>query len=410
MTPPIALTLLNPHADDFVSTPVSFKLVGRQGLGKYKYLIDEPIRRGLRISILVDGTLSSLVEQTYFNRLPAWLRHLILRVEIFIWLRQNDLTNRADIHWSIDTIKDRSALYLFSYKNCVGSFDQRRSTISSFRHALINLSHYFIRTREKAENIDKLPNACLVTDSDLDQNDYFRKFFTASLPKIVLPFAVNERFVAKRPLAQRDAKCAATGSFHNLRNETPQFYYCDFMELFQTNTYHPLRKMLFEKKDELSNWIDCRISPYREISDNKGPVAKLRRLLGLDMVQAEYFSFNIVDFYNQHRFAIVGEELSGAPAVGFFEAMSCGNVTLGQRGSFYDGLGLEPELHYLPHDGTIAGVLAQLEKANADFERVRRISEAGLTYVAAHCTPASVWDAFERRLKGIMALPATNRK
>jgi hypothetical protein len=61
-----SLTLLNPHADDFVSTPVSFWLVGRRSLRKYSYLLDEPMRRQQRVSILVDGTLSSLISQNLF--------------------------------------------------------------------------------------------------------------------------------------------------------------------------------------------------------------------------------------------------------------------------------------------------------------------------------------------------------
>lgn len=400
------LTLLNPHADDFVSTPVSFWLVGRRGLCKYRYLLDEPIRRGRRISILVDGTLSALVDQRLFAWLPRWLRTAILRLEIRLWLRNNDLAEHVDVHWSVDTIKDRTTLFVFSYKNCVGEFGRRQTTISSFKLALINLSHYFIRTREKTENIAKLPNACIVADSDLRQNTYFQNFFPTSLPIMTLPFAVNDRFMPKRPFMERDAKCAASGSFHNLTNEKPHAYYRDFIEFFQTDTYHPIRKLLYQNRAQEPDWLTSRISPYREMTGNKKIGAQLRKLFRLDVVQAEYFSFDIVDFYNQHRFAIVGEEMSGAPAVGFFEAMACGNVMLGQRGSYYDGLDLEPNVHYLPHDGTLDSIRTAIEQANGDIGRTKQISEAGIAYVAAHCTPASVWNALEKNLAFV---PNANR-
>jgi hypothetical protein len=400
-----SLTLLNPHADDFVATPLSFWLIRRRGLCKYKYLLDEPIRRGQRPTILIDGTLSSLIGQRIFNRLPRWLRKIILRAEIFAWLRQNSVVGQVDIHWSIDTIADRTNLYVFSYKNCVGAFDRRQTIISSFKNALINLSHYFIRTREKADNIAKLPNACLVADSDLSHNKYFQNFFPQSLPILVLPFVVNERFVVKRPLADRDTKCAATGSFHDLTKEVPHDYYRDFIEFFRTDTYHPIRKMLYQHREQLSDWLECRISPYRETTGKSSIGAKLPILLRLDVLQAEYFSFNIVDFYNEHRFAIVGEELSGAPAIGFFEAMACGCVMLGAKGGFYDGLDLELGTHYLAHNGTLDSIRSVILSASEKPQQLEIMARKGRHYIETNCSPHAVWDNLQRKLAQPAARP-----
>ena len=402
-----SLTLLNPHADDFVSVPLSFLLVGRRGLCKYRYLVDEPIRRGQRPSILVDGTLSSLIDQRLFNRLPKWLRKLILWVEIFLWLRFNGLAAHVDVHRSIDKIMDRTALYVFSYKNCVGDFDRRIAAISSFNYALINLSHYFIRTGEKARNIASLRNAHLISESDPSQNAYFQHFFPEAPPISVLPFAVSDRFVVKRALAERDAKCAATGSFHNLNDEEPAVYYRDFVNFFKTDNYHPVRKMLYGHRMELSDWLASRMSPYREMGGNSKSIgAILRNLLGLDVVQSDYFSFDMVEFYNQHRFAIVGEELSGAPAVGFFEAMACGCVMLGASGGSYDGLGLEPNVHYLTHDGTVESIRAAITRASGDPQRMQAMAQAGVGYIETNCTPQAVWDKLERNLAQLTGRPA----
>lgn len=405
MADAVNLTLLNPHADDFVSTPVSFWLVGRRGLGKYRYLLDEPIRRGRRVSILVDGTLSSLVDQSRFARLPRWLRAVILRLEIFFWLRHNELTDKIDVHWSVETIRDRTAIYVFSYKNCVGAFDRRQPIIAAFKYAIVNLSHYFIRTREKADNIAKLSNVRLHADSDLSRNAYFQNFFPKPPPVIVLPFAVSERFAARRAFAERSPKCAATGSFHNLQDEEPRAYYRDFLTFFRTDTYHPVRKLLYRRRAEITDWLECRISPYREMEGKNRLGSRIRKMLGLDVVQADYFSFDIVDFYNQHCFAIVGEELSGAPAVGFFEAMACGCVMLGANGGYYDGLGLVPGVHYLEHDATIESIRGSIMRALNDPAANAAMAQAGQRYVQERCTPQAVWDGLERHL---MQLGAPN--
>jgi hypothetical protein len=398
MVDAVGLTLLNPHADDFVSTPLSFWLVGRRGLGKYRFLLEEPIRRGRPVAAFVDGTLSSLIDQSVFAKLPAWIRRLVLRIEIYCWLRINGLNGDVEVHWSPDTISDRSVLYVFSYKNCVGAFDQRMPALAAFKQVIVNLSHYFIRTGEKAANIAKLRNALLHVDSDHTRNEYFRAFFPNPPPSIVLPFAVSSRFVVKRPLSDRSQKCVATGSFHHLDEELPSAYYRDFMNFFKTDTYHPVRKILYQRRAELADLLECRTSPYREMEGKNTFEAKLQRLLRLDVIQADYFSFDIVDFYNQHRFAIVGEELSGAPAVGFFEAMACGCVMLGARGTYYDGLGLQPDVHYLEHDGTIESIRAAMTRIATNPDQMAAMVQAGKLYIDTHCTPQAVWDRLQANL------------
>jgi hypothetical protein len=398
MADAVTITLLNSHADDFVSTPVSFSLIGRKGLRKYSYLLEQPISRGQRAQILVDGTLSSLVDQWIFNRMPRWLRAVILRVEIYFWLRNNDLAGRVDLHWSLDTIKDRAAIYIFSYKHCVGAFGDRVATISAFDRVLVNLSHYFIRTREKVENIAKLRNVILVADSDLTRNTYFQHFFPHSPPLLCLPFAVESRFRVILPVENRTSKCGATGSFHDLMSEEPRVYYKDFIEFFHTNTYHPVRKLLYHRRAELSSWLECRISPFREAGGIGSAFGRLRQWLKLDVAQTEYFSFDIVDFYNQHRFAIVGEELSGAPAVGFFEAMACGCVMLGAAGGYYNGLGLKPGTHYLEHDGTVDSIQSIVVGTASNPQRLAAILAESRTYIDTNCTPRSVWEALQTKL------------
>ena len=65
-------------------------------------------------------------------------------------------------------------------------------------------------------------------------------------------------------------------------------------------------------------------------------------------------AIDIVNEYNKYKFALVGEELSGFPAIGAFEAMGCGCVLIAQK-DFYCGLGLEPNINFLEYDGTING-------------------------------------------------------
>lgn len=395
------ITLLNPHADDFIKTPVSFKLVGRRGLQKYAYMIDEPRRNGQVVDVLIDGTLSSLIPQSVFNRLPAWVRRVVLGFEIREWLYINDLEGAVRVHWSPDTITDRGFLYLTSYKNCVGFFSRRKKIIESFRVRIINVSHYFILTELKGKNINSLDDVIYTSEYDLRDNNYFAHYFRTDRRFIDLPFAVSARFQMRMPLSERAQDCVATGSFHNLYDERPRKYYNDFIGYFRSSTYHPLRKQIYEQKDKLAGKITCCISPYREHNYGSLFIRNIRSMLGMDCVQKNYFSIDIVELYNSHVFAVVGEELAGLSAIGFFEAMACGCVTLGKGTEYYQKLNLVAGEHYLPHDGTVEGILAVLERFGQDHETLNRISSAALRYVTDHCRPHAVWATLQRRLAAL---------
>lgn len=401
----VGFTLLNPHADDFTKMPVSFWLARRRALKKYEYLIDEPLRRGGRVDILVDGTLSAVIGQDTFVRLPRWLRRVVLWGEIALWKRINKLDNRVVVHWSTKTIADRGFLYLFSYKTCVGAFAERKKIIDQFHRKIINLSHYFIRTAEKGANIATLDNVTLTAESDLRENTYFQKYFPQCRSFLVLPFAVSPRFSVRKPVSERKGICVATGSFHNLREEEPAQYYQDFIGFFGMDTYHPVRKLLNDSHAETAGWLTCRVSPYREMSGRRGAFANLVKVLRLDLVQSRYFSFDIVDLYNDHKFAVVGEEVSGLPAVGFFEAMACGCVMLGQQGSFYAGLGLIPAIHYLAHDGSLGDMRRLIDETLSVWGRVEEISNHGRAYAGERCTSAAVWLSLQGAMEELASGP-----
>lgn len=378
------IVFLNPHAHDLLATPVSFRLIKRRGVNKYAFLLEAVRSRHDKVDVLVDATLSSLIPEGVFNLLPYPIRRAVLSFELMIWKRLNDLPF-VDIHYSAADIEDRGrrALFVFSYKDCAGSFDRRRRQFGAFPLSLVHLSHYMIRTRDKSENIRAIDRAVLVGDSDLASNAYFRHFFPWFRGSVlVLPFVVAPRFAASTPFSERLDKAVATGSFHNLREEVPAGFYRDFVEFWGDDTYHPVRKLIFHRADRLRPYVDSYVSPYREQASARG---RLSRLVGhFNVRQRQYFRINIVELYNRYRFAIVGEERSGFPALGAFEAMACGCVLLGQAGTFYEGLGLVDGVHYVAHDGTEEGIVEVIKDLQARPEVAERIALRGQEYVETY--------------------------
>lgn len=388
------LVYLNPHADDFIAKPLSFFFAKRRPLCKYAYLFDGAIAEHGAVDVLVDGSLSSLLPQRVFMWLPKWMRLAILRYELSKWLQINNLKGKAKIHWNTKLLNPETPLYFFSYKNCVAAFCERLPVIEFFHRKIINLSHYFICTGEKAGNISKLSNVTLATEADVSKNAYFRKYFGEKYPLLILPFQVGKRFQVRLPFGERQKKCAATGSFHNLFEEKPRARYQDFIEFFNRDSYHPVRKLIYQNRDQFPE-IVSKISPYRE--GKKSVFAKLARFL--DTSQKKYFSFDIVDFYNDYQCAIIGEEIHGLPAIGAFEAMACGCVLIAEQGDCYSGLGVEANTHYVTHDGTIEGIKSAIQEVVSSFEKSEKVSQNGVQYIEGHCRSKTLWQKLCQELE-----------
>lgn len=384
------ITYLNPHADDFCAAPVSFSIIKRRALRKYRYLLDEPLKRGQHVDVFIDGTLSSLITQHIFNRLPKFLRFFILRIEIHFWLKLNKFDDKIKIHYSPDTITDKSVLYLFSYKNCTGNFDRRLTEIEHFDLKIINLSHYMIRTREKGQNCAKLSNVIFTSEADVSNHRFFIRFFGSRHTVITLPFMVEERFKLTKILSARERKCAATGSFHALEYEKPKNFYKDFRSYFGLDYYHPLRKAIYDNQNALKDFFASKVSPYRE-------ARRITRFLGFfqkfDLSQKKYFSFDIVDFYNSYVFANIGEEAHGLPAIGAFEAMACGCILIGEE-PYYTTIGMVAGQHYLAHNGKLDDILDVIKNNRNKIKELQKISTAAITYVENNCRAADLYDKF----------------
>ena len=70
---------------------------------------------------------------------------------------------------------------------------------------------------------------------------------------------------------------------------------------------------------------------------------------------------NIVDLYNSYTYAVVGEEYSGFPALGAFEAMACGCILLAEP-SCYQGTGAEPGTHFVAHSGELHDIIDKIKQ------------------------------------------------
>jgi hypothetical protein len=381
------IILYNPHVDDFLGEPPHFKFLRRRALKKYGFLITEALAKNQEIRVLIDGSLSAFVPVYIFSILPNWLRQSIATIEYKAWLHLNKfgpLVKRiAPPRQQTDDV-----LMAFSYKSATGNFSLRRDTLEKYKHVIVHLSHYFVSTSEKSENLASLRNVWLAGDSDVTEIQYFKKYFSWYKKSfLILPFAVSSRFTKTKDFQSRKNMCVATGSFHDLTHEFPQSKYEDFMRTTALTTYHPIRKAVFDNADILSDIISCHTSSYRQY----GNKSKVKGLLGHLLVgQKKYFSIDIVELYNSYRYAVVGEEVSGFPALGAFEAMACGAVLFAPP-KYYSGLGLEFGVHYFPYDETLNGLATSIKRLEGRSENIQTTADAGRKFVEENFRSESIF-------------------
>lgn len=354
------LIIYNPHVDDFLATPPHFSLLKRRALKKYGFLLDGLIKQDNRLNVIIDSTISVFIPHKFFVVLPKPIREVIVKFEFKQWVKINKFENYINlINHSTDLSND--ILLAFSYKSAVGGFLQRIELFNKFQRTVFHLSHYFVSTQVKADNLKLIKNLYLAGDSDITENSYFQNFFSwyVDKPFLVLPFAISSRFQVIKSFELRKDSCVATGSFHDLTKELPHKNYLDFITATGSITYHPIRKEIFDNKEVIANKVGCYVSPYRDYA-KKSKLAQFIKHFAVS--QKKYFSIDIVERYNDYKFAVVGEELSGFPALGAFEAIACGCILIADP-AFYKGTWLVENKHFIPYNGSLSGLLNSIDLA-----------------------------------------------
>lgn len=373
----------NLHIDDFIAKPLSFILARRRALKKYEFLVKQQPPYGQTVNVYVDFNYSSLVSALKFQKLPFIIRKLIVQLELLLWVHINDLKKKVNIVYP-NKIKDYENLFIFSYK-----IAQRNIPLENIIHkhlrVFIHLSHYHLHTSKKSACIEDLyqnkyvKNVTLCADSDLRENIYFQKYFSWYKDTVkVLPFAIQPRFTSTKPWDERSWKVAATGTFHDFTNSVIDESISDISSF--SDTLHPDRKIIHDNKLLIEENVSTVISEYL-LTTNKFKQASVAN-------QKNYFKLNIVDFYNEHKFAFIGEEITGGVPIGALEAMSCGCVLICKSQSLL-GHDLIAGTHYIAYEDDILHAISLLK--TQDEDKYREISINAQKYIQMKFSEYKTW-------------------
>jgi hypothetical protein len=365
-------TVLNPHLSDFFATPLSFLLFKRRSLKKYEYIIKNDELADGEITFLFDCLTSSLIPDKYFSLLPIVIKKAIVKVEIIKWKKINNVNSNVKCYFDVKEIPSPNVLFFLCYRNYKNSNSLEKIS-SYFKHSIAHLTHYYAFPVEYSAAIKNIKNIHIAADADVSKNDFFKKYFSWYNKNILnISFAIGERFTIKKEYTGRDNKAIATGTFHILENDVAKNDPNCFEIKKISNTIHPMRRILYENKENIAAYVDVFCKPFYEKNNAKEKTTSVSNKMQAS--QSAYFSFDIVEKYNQFKFAVIGEEaFVGLPGIGSFEAMACGCVLFANE-TCYEGTGAIENVHYLKYNNNLDSLIEAIKEniSNPDLQTISK--------------------------------------
>ena len=241
---------------------------------------------------------------------------------------------------------------------------------------------------KKTENvlIEKSNIQCYYNEVDLSKtSELFRKYYFVERPWIVIPFVFEERFKNMKPFKERKNKCFSTGTITYKPSE-------EFMSVYGDPCDQPARKFVKENPEFFEGTVDCFNSDYLEDNAGKKYISgefflirlykKVYNRLNVGK-QKKYYSFNMVEKFNDYKMHLVGEDILGVPGIGYVEGMACGSAYIGLDSPMYRDLGLIPGIHYIAYDGTKEGLRKTVEfwQKDENQDKLEQIAMRGCEFV-----------------------------
>lgn len=370
----------NLHGNEFLLKTLN-KIIFKQSVAiKHKYLLDYLLQSDEFEVCTYLNDKSFSMSYSYAGITPKWL----VKLEHKYCLKKNGIpSDKITILTKEDQIMKDDILIMYNYYTNQYDFKKRPDCLIAISHIHFNTSN---ADKMRAIDPDVLYNEANFSHGSI----IFDKFYNWFNKKFeVIPFVFADRFQNVKPFNERQNKCFSTGTVTYMHNITP--YYGD-------PCAQPARKQIMTHKEELLPFVDCYNSDYAE--DTAGGLLKANNVCAriYNVVysklftgrQKKYYSFNMVEKFNDYKMCLVGEEIMGIPGVGFVEGMACGCAYIGQNKGYYEDYGMQEGVHYIGYDGSIADLKDKIAyyQMPGHQEELERIAKTGCEFVRKNfCGP-----------------------
>ena len=378
------VVFVNLHGNEFLVKTLN-KMIFRQSVAiKHKYFLDYLLANP-------DVEVCSFINKHGFSMsytsADSWLR-VFRFLEHKIALKKNGIDlSKVTVLKDVSEIRPDDIVILYRYYINQLKWDTRPDAFVAV--SLIHFGNYGYEELRDVVKPQTMFNESNLQKYSAMHNHYFG-WFDGDF--IVQPFVFAERFKNSKPFAERKNKAVSVGTITYMHNIT---------EHYGNPCAQPARKQIKDHASELVDYIDCFNSDYLEDSELKSVlptdtlVTKMYKRIYNKFhsgQQKKYYSFNMVDKFNDYKMCVVGEEIMGIPGVGFVEGMACGCAYIGQTVGYYEDYGMKEGVHYIGYDGTLDDLKSKIlyYQQPEHQQELERIANAGYEYVREHFNGESV--------------------
>ena len=345
---------------------------------KHRYLLDFLEKNNITICNYVSkkGTYTSKTANIIFSFLYPFR---LIGSKIILRKDAVDLRKIKTLKHISDIKEDDIILFYSAYKNGLTELTGTKAFKAVVMlHASCN--------SDIAQLLRNMDFQCFVNEADFSKvcTMFQKLYYGINQPFIILPFVFSERFQKKIPLNERMNKAVAVGTITYRTDE-------EFLNEYKDGCLQPLRKMIYDAADQSEQYYDC-VSGERAEGVERKVLVKTDVLLvkvwkyvwNLKHIgqQKNYFSFDMVDKFNQYKMFICGEEVIGVPGIGFAEGMACGCAYIGCTKYDYASYGMIEGEHYIGYDGSLEDLNKKISYYQQHEDELEKIAENG--YIFAH--------------------------
>ena len=371
------IVFVNLHANEFLVKTLN-KFIFKQSVAiKHKYILDYLLSRDdVEVCSFINKRGLSLSYSTR-NRFLQSFRFLDHRIT----MHKNGIPmSKIKVLKHEEEIRHDDLVILYQIFGPQFEFDKRPDAFIA-----VSQLHFALSASAMMEKVapDLMFNESNMQQRFVGFNEYFGWFHKQYM---VIPFVFAPRFKVIKPFAERQNKAVSVGTVT---------YPGYLIKYYGHDCLQPARKQVYDNARELTPWVDCFNSDYLEddkLSKHSANDSKLvrtfKRLHDKFFVghQKKYYSFDMVEKFNDYKMCIVGEEIVGLPGIGFVEGMACGCAYLGQTVGYYEDYGMKEGVHYIGYDGTLDDLKAKITyyQQPEHQQELETIARTGCEFVRSH--------------------------
>lgn len=389
------IVIVDLHTNTFFVNNAGNYIRRQKAVNKHKFLLDWLLDHDVKVVdfVTINGTTlpGKIVRKITKNK-------KLRKLEANLILRKNGYSNGVEVITDSDLIGDDDIVLYYShfYNSQWGEKIKRGIKI-------VDLLHFY-GDRRMAEILKKYEWDYYFFEVELKDCPIFMKNYSwFDAEYLRRDFSFQPRFKMNIEFSRRKKKAMAIGTITECDDD-------DFKEIYGTIAYQPKRKNVYEHVGELEGLVDSFISPYEESSIKiMNKQSLLKRKIGKIYYyfnsgkQKNYFSFNIVEKFNEYQMFLCPEDAIGSYGVSTFEGMACGCVCLSDQEKTMKNLGFVKGVDYIYYDGTISGLRDVIVKyQRPEYQEVlKNIALSGMKKVTENYSQELVAQRYYDTLRNI---------